>query len=148
MDFDNYWVEGKFTLHSGDTSNRLWDAKLLRNKENSRDLAEVVHFLRDYIDPELTIVGIKTMGAEIGMLVGNCFPFDPKEDALEQPLPKHSEYIIFDDVLTRGSSVLQVIEHIGKLPKYILVLVIRNDITGGATEIEGIPIYELRSLMK
>ena len=147
MDFSKYWVYGDCTLHSGDKSDRLWDAKLLRKPENDKDLEEIVNFLRKYIDVDLKVIGIRTMGAEIGMMVGNCIPFDPRRNMLEDNL-YDDEYVIFDDVMTRGSSVLQVIDVVRRLPKYVIVLVIRSDITGGATEIEGIPIYEVRSLMR
>ena len=147
MDFDKYWTFGDFTLHSGGKSDRLWDAKLLRKKENESDLMEIVQFIRRRIPSDVVIVGIKTMGAEIGQMLRNHIPFDPRKGELMGDMEPGTKYVVLDDVLTKGTSVNQVMDVIGWLPILIVVIVVRDDINGGVSDIRGVHIDELRKLM-
>lgn len=144
MKFSKYWEYGDFVLHSGDTSHKLWNVRNLLKEENRDDLREVVEYLRGSISENFLVVGIRTMGAVIGEMVGNHLAFNPKTKRLDGNIPNDKEYVILDDVITRGTSVKEVMNCIGKLPRFIFTLVIRDDINGGLRHIRGVGIIEVR----
>ena len=148
MDFSKFWVYGDFTLHSGAKSDRLWDAKLLLKEENKEDLKEIVKTLRELIPSKSYVIGIKTMGAVLGKSLEKHIIFDPKTKTLEGELPRDALYVILDDVLTTGNSVLEVIDYIGRLPESIYVLVVREDLNGGMKKLRGVMISEIRKYIK
>ncbi len=117
---ERYIKRGKFKLHSGGTSDILYDVnKMLVVRKY--DL-EVMNRMLSYKDVKVG-VGIATGGALIA-----CRHWDfwamIKDGKLNGEVKK--DYLLIDDVCTTESSIKEAIKIIGKKPKYIFVVVDRR----------------------
>lgn len=119
---ERYIKRGKFKLHSGQTSNILYDVNsMITNNFCLRGIKEYIHL---YVKPCATYVGIATGGAIIANSVSLFQWAMIKDKELKGKIKM--PYILIDDVCTTESSIKEAIKIIGKKPKHIFVVVDRR----------------------
>lgn len=128
MNLSGYTKHGNFKLHSGQTSNVLYDVKLMicDNK-----LPDIINKLIEKVDHEFvsTFVGIETAGAIIATHAAYVLDTDlaivTKDNELIGDI--FGGYCLIDDVVTTENSIRKAIELIGYPPMNIFVVVDRRE---------------------
>jgi orotate phosphoribosyltransferase len=138
-------------LSSGKYSNIYYDFRKLKEFDNSLDKQLIkgilvgLSTLKDYLYKKIDIVGIKTIGHYLTKDFDNSIWFDPKTLEFEGKISRI--YIVFDDVFTTGNTIRKCILSVGYKPKFIVVIVKRNDFHNKDTFMD-IPIIEIRKLLE
>ncbi|MDO8517653.1 MAG: hypothetical protein Q7S33_06030 [Nanoarchaeota archaeon] len=115
---EKYTKHGEFKLHSGETSNILYDVNaLLTDNFYVGEILSKIPSCPHYI-------GIATGGAIVASLISrerkSLFSMI-KDRELKGKFPL-TDWILIDDVITTGSSLEEAINIIGKIPSKIVVI--------------------------
>jgi len=120
---EKYIKKGKFKLHSGGTSNILYDVNtMLTNYNEWIKIREAIpKWYPNY-------VGIATGGAIIASQLNTSkYWLMIKDGELKGKFNNYREdYCLIDDVVTTESSIKEAIKIIGKKPKHIFVVMDRR----------------------
>jgi len=142
-------------LSSGGLSYTYYDFRKLLLKENRDDLFKIINIFLDYMDDKYKnvpiVVGIYRIG---GVIARFYFPdgddkfcvYNPHTDIfLINPKFKSiiknfdNNYILIDDVITTGNTILKAMKNINKKPLEILCLKNRSELS----KIKEVNIYQL-----
>lgn len=130
-------------LHSGKVSDVFWNIEKLRNYSLWIQEEALKSFTWEVgkLKPQ-QLVGIRSGGYSVANVIGDVLDVDVID---EHWCPRREGVVLVDDVLTTGSTIielLKMLEYAGKVygtlykPDYIAVLVNRSNILG----IKGIPV--------
>lgn len=121
MKFPNKYIKrGKVKLHSGETSNMLYDVNaMLTDSRGFKKIIQKIHVDYD------TCVGIATGGAIIASHFNLWRKWAMIKDRELKGEVKGS-YGLIDDVCTTEASIKEAIAIIGRQPKHIFVVVDRR----------------------
>ena len=119
---EEYIKHGDFLLHSGQRSNVLYDVNELLTDAPSRN------YILDKIPESGHYVGIATGGAILAGIISSKrearFSM-VKDGKLKGEVPE-GEWLLIDDVVTTGKSLLEAISLVGSNPKQIVAAIDRR----------------------
>jgi len=117
MEFpERYIKRGKFTLHSGEVSDRLYDVNAMLTDKFWLD------YVLNNVPRGFSYAGIATAGA---IIASHFVPYAiVKDKELKGKL--EGDYCLIDDVCTTENSLRRAIEIIGREPSYVFVVVDRR----------------------
>lgn len=123
---EKYIIRGEFILHSGQKSSAFYDVNAMLTDDLALDkiLREIPSFpyLHHY-------VGIATGGAIIGRMLSwerkRKFSMI-KDGKIKGERPK-GDWLLIDDIVTTGKSLLEAITIVGSNPREIITLVDRRE---------------------
>lgn len=119
---EKYIKRGKFKLHSGKTSNILYDINNMLTNYN--ECVKIREAIPKY---HTNYVGISTGGAIIACLLNTYKNWLMiKDDELKGEFECNKDYCLIDDVCTTEKSIRKAIKIIGRKPKDIFVVVDRR----------------------
>lgn len=137
IDWDKYLIHGSFILHSGLKSDHKWEFDFLR--DNPEDMKLIQLAIKCLLYPDLHVIGIRTMGWEVVETLPNSHEY-PLIESFDRPL----YYCIFDDVITTGSSIMEVMNEMIHSPVKIICIVNRSKLRF----INGVRIYEIKNMLE
>lgn len=112
------YTEGNYTLHSGDSSNFIFDVLKVVNNPMFID------YLPTFFKDDNHIVGIEFGGALIAAMSGGPFSIVRKDGTIYGNIP--DDYTLVDDVVTTEGSLREAIDFIDKYPHDIKCIVDRR----------------------
>lgn len=118
MIFNKCYTEGEYTLHSGDSSNFIFDVlKVVHNPI-------FINYLPTFLKNDNHLVGIEFGGALIAAMSGKPFSIVRKDGTIYGSIPDN--YTLVDDVVTTERSLREAIDFIDKYPYDIKCIVDRR----------------------
>ena len=121
---EKYIRHGKFVLHSGENSNIFYDVNTMLTEDF------YLNYILDRIPKSEHYVGIATGGALLAIAAHVKYPdskfFTIHNGELKRDYPL-GPWILIDDVVTTGKSLLEAIAVVGSQPKEIIVMADRRD---------------------
>ena len=118
MIFKECYTEGNYILHSGDSSNFLFDVlKIINNPI-------FIDYLSTFFKDDNHLVGIEFGGALIAAMSGKPFSIVRKDGTIYGNIP--DDYTLVDDVVTIEGSLREAIDFIDKYQYNIKCIVDRR----------------------
>lgn len=119
---EKYIKDGKRTLHSGGSTDIFYDV----NEMLTEDF--YFEFIIDAIPKSPHYVGISTAGAIIGRFVSSrrSSAFSMVKDGELKGYKPTERWILIDDVVTTGNSLLEAITLVGTNPEKVVVVMDRR----------------------
>lgn len=116
--FKECYTEGNYVLHSGDSSNFIFDVlKVIHNPI-------FIDYLPTFLKDDNHLVGIEFGGALIAAMSGRPFSIVRKDGTIYGNIP--DKYTLVDDVVTTEGSLREAIDFIDKYPYDIKCIIDRR----------------------